>query len=88
MRVVFQELPEPCVVEVDGEPREIWPVLVEHALGGQAVPFRFAWDRHHRLLRVDARWEARARLGDREAAALAGRLAREVLKRAAERASE
>ncbi len=87
MQVVFQPIESPCVVEVEGRPREIWPVVVDVAIEGRRVPLRFAWDRYHRVLRVDERWEGRALLGDREAKRRAARLAREVIRRAAEAAS-
>lgn len=88
MQVVFQPIESPCVVEVEGRLQELWPVVVDVAIDGRRVPLRFAWDRHHRVLRVDERWEGRRLLGDAEAKRRAAILAREVLRRAAEAASE
>ncbi len=87
MRVVFQPIESPCVVEVEGRLCELWPVVVDVAIDGRRAPLRFAWDRHHRVLRVDERWEGRALLGDQEAKRRAAGVAREVLRRAAEVAS-
>lgn len=88
MRVVFQQLTSPCVVSVEGELRELWPIVVDVSIGGRRVPVRFAWDRHNRVLRVDERWEGRALLGDARAIEQVSQLAREALSQAASHASK
>ncbi len=91
MHVVFQSLGEPgspVVVTADGELKEIWPVVVELTIAGKPAPLRFAWDRYHRILRVDERWGGRSQLGDIEAKRRCAEVALEVIKRAANAASE
>jgi hypothetical protein len=77
------------VKEVDGSDRvhECWPTVVMHALDGAQVPLRFAWDRYHRVLYVDERWPALGRLPRGACEETAARLARRVMREAAERAS-
>ncbi|MEM9072911.1 MAG: hypothetical protein AAGE52_30670 [Myxococcota bacterium] len=85
---MFQPLTSPLAVSVDGELREIWPVVVQLEIDGRPAPLHFAWDRYHRVLRVDERWAGRRLLGDRAATKRALSLARETLRRAADQASE
>ena len=77
------------VMEPDGREgvHECWPTVVMHALDGEQVPLRFAWDRYHRVLYVDARWPALGRLSRHACEETAARLSKKVMREAAERAS-
>jgi hypothetical protein len=67
--------------------RECWPTTVSHPFDGELLQMRFAWDRTHRVLYVDDRWPLLAKRPRPECEETAVRLARRVLREAAERAS-
>ncbi len=93
MRVSFVRIDGPVFyVRAEGpgageSHRECWPTTVAHALDGELVHMRFAWDRTNRVLYVDDRWPALAKRSRPECEEAAVELARRVLREAAERAS-
>ncbi len=93
MRVSFVRIEGPVfcvrVRAADGSEtlHECWPTTVTHPLDGAQVQMQFAWDRENRVLYVDDRWPALGKFPRGACEETAARIARRVLREAAERAS-